>query len=88
MATAFEQVTREALQLPGHQRLALAGLLLELVDAGGDPEAEAAWEDEIRARIQAVDDGTAVGIPYDYIPHLKQTEPTRSDTPAVGWESG
>ena len=67
MAKAFEQLTREALELPGHQRLALAGLLLELEDVGDDPDAEAAWEEEIRARIQAVDDGTAVGIPYEQV---------------------
>lgn len=28
-------------------------------------EVEAAWEHEILARIQAVDDGTAVGIAYE-----------------------
>ena len=57
-------VTNEAIRLPRQQRLALAGLLLELEDGGTDPRADEAWEQEIQARIKAVDDGTAVGIPY------------------------
>ncbi len=64
MTTALEQITQEALQLPRQQRLALAGFLLELDEASDDPQVEAAWEQELRTRIQAVDDGTAVGIPY------------------------
>ena len=67
MAKTFEEVTRCAMQLTGRQRVTLAGLLLELEDVGDDPDAEAAWEEEIRARIQAVDDGTAVGIPYEQV---------------------
>ena len=65
MAKALEEITKEVMQLPKQQRLALAGFLLELDEAGEDPQAEAAWEQEILARIQAVDDGTAVGIPYE-----------------------
>jgi hypothetical protein len=59
------EVANEALRLPRQQRLALAGLLLELEDGGTDPQADEAWEQEIRARIRAVDDGTAVGISYE-----------------------
>jgi hypothetical protein len=38
---------------------------LELDAANGGNEVDSAWEEEIRARIQAVDNGSAVGIPYD-----------------------
>ncbi len=65
MANAIEDVTREALSLPLHQRLALAGFLLEGAEAAPDPEAESAWESEIRDRIQAVDEGKVTGIPYE-----------------------
>ena len=58
-------VTNKAIRLPRQQRLALAGLLLELEDGGTDPQADEAWEQEIQARIKAVDDGTAVGISYE-----------------------
>jgi hypothetical protein len=65
MANTLETITQEALQLPRQQRLALAGFLLELDAANGGNEVDSAWEEEIRARIQAVDNGSAVGIPYD-----------------------
>ncbi len=65
MANAIEDVTREALNLPLHQRLALAGFLLESAEVAPDPEAEGAWEAEIRDRIQAIDEGRVSGIPYE-----------------------
>ena len=67
MSKALEEVTSEAIQLPRQQRLALAGFLLELEDASEDPAVDAAWENEIRARIQAIDNGTAVGISYQQV---------------------
>ncbi len=67
MANSLEEIVREALQLPRQQRLALAGFLLALEEGTGDLDVDAAWEDEIRARIQAIDDGTAVGIPYEEV---------------------
>ena len=67
MSKAFEEISKDAIQLPRGQRLELAGLLLELDDRGDDSEAQAAWEQEIRARIIAVDEGTAIGVPYDEV---------------------
>jgi putative addiction module component (TIGR02574 family) len=73
MSTAFEEITKEALKLSRQQRLALAGFLLEMDDPGGnDPEIEAAWEKEILARIQAVDDGTASAVSYDEVMRAAQ----------------
>jgi len=66
MPTALEQITKEAMDLPPRQRLALAEFLLESADAPtADPEAEAAWESEIQDRIRAIDEGRAVGVSYD-----------------------
>ena len=65
MSKALEEITQEAIRLPRQQRLALAGLLLELDDAGDDQQAEAAWEQEIVARIRAIDEGTATGVSYE-----------------------
>ena len=67
MSKAIDELVREALRLPRQQRLALASFLLELEDASDDPNVDAAWEEEIRARIEAVDQGTAVGIPYEEV---------------------
>jgi putative addiction module component (TIGR02574 family) len=53
------------MDLPLRQRLALAELLLQSTDAASDPQAQAAWDSEIRDRIRAVDEGHVSGIPYD-----------------------
>ena len=64
MPATLEQVTKEAMDLPLRQKLALAEFLLESAEAAADPEAEAAWDSEIRDRIRAIDEGRVVGIPY------------------------
>jgi putative addiction module component (TIGR02574 family) len=65
MSMALEDVTREAIELPRQQRLALAHLLIELDDPVSDADVEAAWEAEIQARARAVKEGRAEGIPYE-----------------------
>jgi len=64
MPKALEEVTKEAMDLPPQQRLALAGFLLENADAVGDPDAEAAWDSEIRDRIREIDEGRVTGTAY------------------------
>ncbi len=65
MPTALEQVTKEAMDLPPRQKLALAEFLLESADAATDPESEAAWDSEIRDRIRAIDEGRITGVAYE-----------------------
>lgn len=48
MGKPLEQVAQEVVQLPGHQRLALAGLILALDEVVPDSETEAAWERKFR----------------------------------------
>ncbi len=67
MPTALEQVTKEAMDLPPRQRLALAEFLIESTDAAADPEAEASWDAEIRDRIRAVDEGRVTGVAYEEV---------------------
>ena len=67
MSMALEEVTREAVQLPRHQRLALARILMELDDPGTDADVEAAWDAEIQARVRAVEGGRVEGIPYEQV---------------------
>lgn len=64
MPKALEEVTKEAMDLPPRQRLALASFLLESADAASDPDAEAAWDSEIRDRIREIDEGRVTGIAY------------------------
>ena len=60
----LEQVTKHAMDLPPRQKLALAEFLLESADAASDPEAEGAWDAELRDRICAIDEGRVVGVSY------------------------
>ena len=45
--------------------LALAEFLLESADGAVDPEAESAWDAEIRDRIRAIDEGRVTGVAYE-----------------------
>lgn len=69
---ALEDITRDALKLSRRQRLALAGFLLEMDDPRSDGDVEAVWEQEILARIQAIDDGTATGVSYEEVMRAAQ----------------
>jgi predicted GTPase len=67
MSKAFEEIAREATQLSRKQRLDLASLLLELNDGAADADVSAEWEQEILARIRAVDEGGAEGVSFEEV---------------------
>jgi hypothetical protein len=64
MSKAFEEIAREATQLSQKQRLDLASLLLEMNDETSE-DVSATWEEEILARIQAVDSGQTLGFSFE-----------------------
>jgi putative addiction module component (TIGR02574 family) len=64
MPTALEQVTKEAMDLPPREKLALAEFLIASTEGAADPGAEAAWDTEIRDRIRAIEEGRVTGIAY------------------------
>ena len=64
MGAALEEITEKALKLSRQERLALATRLLSDEDNSDSSAIEAAWQEEILARVKAVDEGTAVGVPY------------------------
>ena len=59
-----KQLLVEALRLSEEERAALAGELLESLDSEVDPDAEAAWASEIRARVGEIEAGTAKTVPW------------------------
>ncbi len=67
MSMPLEDVARESIELPRHQRLSLARLLIDLDDPGSDADVEAAWDVEIQARVRAVQEGRVEGIPYEEV---------------------
>ncbi len=67
MPKALEEVTKEALDLPPRQRLALAEFLLQSTDTAAESEADAAWDLELHDRIRAIDEGRVTGVAYDEV---------------------
>ena len=58
------QLLVEALRLSEEERAALAGELIQSLDREVDPDAEAAWAAEVRARLDRIDAGDAKTIPW------------------------
>jgi len=67
MSKAFEEIAREATQLSREQRLELASLLLQLNEGSVNSEVNAVWEEEILARIQAVDENQIEGVSFETV---------------------
>ena len=58
------QLLVEALRLSDEERAALAGELIQSLETEIDPDAEALWSTEIRARLERVDAGTAKTVSW------------------------
>ena len=59
-----DRLLRDALRLSPEARAALAGALLDSLEAEPDPDAEAAWDAEIRKRIAELDAGAVKTVPW------------------------
>ena len=63
----IEELTSELIGLPKRERLEIVRFLLFLDNHSSDSsDVSSAWEKEITNRVQAVEDGTAINIDYDY----------------------
>jgi len=58
-------VLREALELSAESRAALADSLLSSLDESADPDAEQRWGDEVRRRVEEVDEGAVKLIDWE-----------------------
>ena len=67
MATPIEKITQEVVELSRPERLTLLRLLLDLDQPSKGAEIDKAWDQEINARVKAVDEGRTLGIPYGEI---------------------
>ena len=67
MSKVFEEIAREASQLSRQQRFNLASLLLELNEGSESAINRVKWEEEILARIQAIDDNEVNGISLETV---------------------
>lgn len=66
MSDLIDELSRKARALPPEQRVRLAEELLATVQEV-DPAAEAAWDEEIKRRIQEIDSGKAKLIPAEEV---------------------
>jgi putative addiction module component (TIGR02574 family) len=68
MSPDVSELLKKALALPPEARAALAGSLLEsLDDEPADEGFEAAWNEEIKRRIEEIDSGKVQMIPYEEV---------------------
>lgn len=65
MPKDFTAVFRDASELSERDRAALAGLLIESLEAEPEPDVEAAWLAEIERRVAELDAGTVKTIPWE-----------------------
>lgn len=64
MTTAADQLLAALLQLPPDDRGEIAAQLLESLDPNTDPDADAAWSEEIRTRVEDVLTGRVKTVPW------------------------
>jgi len=67
MDSQAEQVLRSALGLDAVDRAEIAASLIASLDAQKDDDAETAWAEEIKRRIDQIDKGEAQLIPADEV---------------------
>jgi putative addiction module component len=67
MTKAAKAVLADALRLREEERAELAAEVLASLDGPADPDAEAAWETEVRRRIDAIDAGAMDFEPWDAV---------------------
>ena len=67
MSSSGDRLLKEALQLPGKERLRLAERLLATFDGEPDPNAAEAWEKEIRRRSRDIEEGLVEPIPWSEV---------------------
>ena len=64
MAASIEKIATDIAQLPREDRLRLVRLLLDADRPSNVAEIDKAWDDEIRARVLAVNNGQVESISY------------------------
>jgi putative addiction module component (TIGR02574 family) len=64
MHTTAKQLYDNALALPESERAELAAWLIESLDTDVDDNVNAAWDDEIKRRIEELDSGAVTAVPW------------------------
>ena len=64
MNTTAKRLYDDALQLPDSERAELAAWLIESLDPEVDRDIDAAWDIEIKRRIEELDSGKVTAVPW------------------------
>jgi len=64
MKRDLDDLLKDALKLPPEARAALAGFLIDSLDAKVDDNVEAAWNAEIVRRLREIQEGHAAPVPW------------------------
>jgi len=67
MESPAEHLLQSALSLPPSDRADIAASLIQSLDETVDADADAAWAEEIKRRIEAIDNGQVTLIPWDQV---------------------
>ena len=67
MRPTVDEVLKQALTLDQKGRASVAGALIESLHEEADPDAEEAWDAEIRRRVEELDSGAVEGIPWSEV---------------------
>lgn len=67
MTRNAETVLREALTLPEKERAEIAGALLESLEPAREAGVEAAWRQEVAARVAALEAGEVETTPWEEV---------------------
>ena len=59
MTENAERVKREVLELPESERAELVRILIDSLDESSDPDMEALWDEELRRRVERIEEGKA-----------------------------
>jgi putative addiction module component (TIGR02574 family) len=62
-----EHVLQSALSLPPSERADIAASLIQSLDETADADADAAWAEEIKRRVESIDTGQVTLIPWDQV---------------------
>jgi putative addiction module component (TIGR02574 family) len=84
MVKNTETILIEALQLPVHERTALASRLLASLDEQVDEGVDAAWGEELAKRLKEIDEGKVKMVPGEQVMQemrrITRGEPTDGDS--------
>ncbi len=69
MGTAVDNILTQALQMPPQERAAVAERLIASLDPEVDWDIEVAWQQEVQRRIDEIDKGEVVCIPWEQVLH-------------------